>query len=51
MRTKNYVKKWGLQETALQVAVCKEVKRGAVGIIDLMNKGLRQALTERPSVR
>ena len=27
---------------ALQVVVCKEVKKGAVGIIDLMNKGLRQ---------
>ena len=26
---------------ALQVVVCKEVKRGTVGIIDLMNKGLR----------
>ena len=39
--TKNYVEKRGLQEMALQVVVYKEVKRGAVGIIDLMNKGLR----------
>ena len=42
--TKNYVKKGGLQEMALQVVVYKEVKRGAVGIIDLMNKGLRRLI-------
>ncbi len=29
---------------ALQVVVNREVERGAVGIIDLMNKGLRRCL-------